>query len=306
MRNSIFCDKATAARTDRSRPKRKPPWLKTELGGGGRYREVRKLLSKLNLHTVCSAAACPNLGECWKRGCLTIMILGDTCTRNCFFCNVSHQKHPAPPDPAEPGRVADALSRLKLKHTVITSVTRDDQVDGGSRHWARTIEEIHHRCPQLTLEALIPDFGGAIENLDRVLDVAPEILSHNLETVARLSSRIRPQADPHTSLTVLEHAARRGAITKSGLMVGLGETDTEILATMRQMRAVGVRIVTLGQYLQPTRKHVAVDRYVEPARFESYRRAAEEMGFDCVESGPLVRSSYRADRQAHLCQTNES
>ena len=284
------------------KPKPKPEWLKTRLAGAGRFSELRHLLKDLQLHTVCTQASCPNMGECWKHGAVTVMILGKTCTRSCRFCNVGTSKTPPPPDPGEPLHVAQALSTLSLKHTVITSVTRDDLPDGGSRHWAQTIGAVKVRCPNMTMEALIPDFGGDVACLDRVLEAAPHILSHNLETVERLAPPIRPQASYERSLRVLEHAGKAGAVTKSGLMLGLGERDHEILDALKALRGVGVRIVTLGQYLQPSRKHADVHRYVPPSLFETMKSEALKLGFDCVESGPLVRSSYRADRQAHLCK----
>jgi lipoic acid synthetase len=280
----------------------KPSWLKTELPGPGRYAELRRLLADLELNTVCTEAACPNMGECWKRGCATIMILGSVCTRSCRFCNVDNTESPRRVDPKEPRNVAKALATLDLNHTVVTSVTRDDLPDGGARHWAETIAAIHEECPQLTLEALVPDFQGSTDSLDLVLQTGPEVLSHNLETVSRLAPTIRPQASYELSIEMLRHASNRSALTKSGLMLGLGETDDEVVEALGDLLDAGVRIVTLGQYLQPTRRHAPVERFVPPEKFEDLRKEALEMGFECVESAPLVRSSYRADRQAHLCR----
>ncbi len=282
---------------------KKPEWLKTRLAGSGRYGELRRLLGELKLNTVCTEASCPNMGECWERGSVTVMILGGACTRNCRFCNVDFTAAPRPPDPEEPEHTAAALAQLKLKHAVITSVTRDDLSDGGSRHWAATISAIKQTCPWMTMEALIPDFKRNEPCLDRVLDAGPNILSHNLETVQRLAESIRPHASHETSLHVLKHASARGFITKSSLMLGMGETDEEVVTTMKELRRAGVRIIALGQYLQPSKRHAAVKRYVQPEKFKEFERRARELGFDWVESGPLVRSSYRAEDQSRLCKT---
>jgi lipoyl synthase len=280
----------------------KPEWLKTRLAGSGRFSELRHLLTKLNLNTVCTEASCPNIGECWKMGSVTVMILGKTCSRNCRFCNVNSSKKPEPPDPEEPEHVAEALSGLSLNHTVITSVTRDDLKDGGSRHWASTISAVKNKCKTMTMEALIPDFKFNVTSLNEIMEAGPHVLSHNLETVKRLAPKIRPQASHDGSLMVLKRASSAGAVTKSGLMLGLGETKEEIIEEMKELRDVGVRIVTLGQYLQPSRNHLPVARYVHPDEFQHLAVTAKGLGFDCVESGPLVRSSYRAARQAHLCK----
>ncbi len=275
----------------------KPEWLKTKLPGPGRYAEVRRLLRGLHLNTVCVEARCPNLGECWGRGAVTVMILGDDCSRRCRFCSVGHGKL-APPDPGEPEAVADALAQLGLTYAVLTSVTRDDLPDGGAAHWAATIEAIRQAASGITIEVLVPDFRADRLALELLWNAKPDVFGHNLETVARLSRSIRPQADYQRSLRVLDMSARAGMVTKSGLMVGLGETNDEVLDAMRDLRKVGVRIVTLGQYLQPTRKQIPVARYVTPDEFDMFREEGLAMGFGHVESGPLVRSSYHADQAA--------
>ncbi len=278
----------------RRNPSKRPSWLKTRLAGQGRYAETARLLRGLGLHTVCVEAACPNLGECWGRGAATFLILGDQCTRACRFCNVQPGK-PRPPEPTEPERVAGAIRKLGLKYAVLTSVTRDDLPDGGAGHWAAVIRKIRQACPEVVVEVLVPDFRGLPENLEVVFRAGPHVFAHNVETVRSLSARIRPQADHDRSLRVLELAARAGLVTKSGLMVGLGEEDGEVIETLAGLRQVGVRLVTIGQYLQPSARHEPVHRYVSPETFEEYRQAALAMGFEYVASGPLVRSSYHAD-----------
>lgn len=257
------------------------------------------MVEDLRLHTVCQSASCPNIGECWSRRALTIMILGDVCTRSCRFCDVTTGR-PSPPDPDEPRRVAEMLSQLGLRHTVITCVDRDDLPDGGAAHWAETIRQVKARCPDMTLEVLTGDFRGDTEAVDTVLAAGPDVFAHNLETVPRLSREVRVQASYPRSYRVLEHAKRRGAITKTGLMLGLGETLDEVREVMRDCRRIGVDILTLGQYLRPSRKHLEVARYVEPEEFEHLRLYALELGFPHVEAGPLVRSSYHADGQRDL------
>ncbi len=275
----------------------KPEWLKTRLPGAGQYAKVRRLLQGLHLNTVCVEARCPNLGECWGRGAVTVMILGENCSRRCRFCSVGHGKLVAP-DPEEPEAVASALAELGLSYAVLTSVTRDDLSDGGAAHWAAVIQAVRRAAPEIVIEVLVPDFGADEAALELVWKARPDIFGHNLETVARLSPAIRPQADYRRSLKVLEASAQAGMVTKSGLMVGLGETKEEVGDAMADLRAVGVQIVTLGQYLQPTRKQIPVARYVTPEEFDWYRREGLAMGFSHVESGPLVRSSYRADQGA--------
>lgn len=270
-----------------------------KLPGGPEYAEVRRTLRRLGLHTVCVEAACPNVAECWGRRSMTLMILGDRCTRSCRFCNVA-TRVVAPPDPQEPARVAEALAKLDLKHAVITSVTRDDLSDGGAAHWAETLRRVRQACPRLTVEALVPDFQGDLEALDRVLEAAPHVLAHNLETVRRLTPAVRSHASYDRSLAVLAHAASSGVVAKSGLMAGLGETEEELREALADIRAAGALLVTVGQYLQPSRTHLPVADYVEPAVFESLARHGEELGFAHVAAGPLVRSSFHADEGAAI------
>ncbi|MBD3411468.1 MAG: lipoyl synthase [Ignavibacteriales bacterium] len=278
-------------------PKRRPEWLKVRLGSGENFADVRRLIREKNLHTVCESARCPNVGECFNRRTATFMILGDVCSRNCRFCNVQAGK-PAPPDLDEPERVADAVAELKLKHAVVTSVTRDDLHDGGADIFARTVRAIREKSPDCSVEILIPDFQADERAFERVLRDPPDILNHNLETVARLYDRARPQADYRRSLDLVTYFKRRGLRTKSGLMAGLGETDDELYEAMRHLREAGCDILTVGQYLQPTKNHLPVERYVTPDTFAEYRRRAAEMGFLAVEAEPLVRSSYHADKHA--------
>jgi lipoyl synthase len=278
-------------------PKRRPEWLKVRLGSGENFADVRRLIREKNLHTVCESARCPNVGECFNRRTATFMILGDVCSRNCRFCNVAAGK-PAPPDPGEPERVAEAVAELKLKHAVITSVTRDDLHDGGADIFARTVRAIRERSPECSVEILIPDFQADERAFERILQDPPDILNHNLETAARLYDQARPQADYRRSLELIRYFKKRGLRTKSGLMAGLGETDDEIFEAMRHLREAGCDILTIGQYLQPTKAHLPVDRYVHPDVFAEYRRRGAEMGFLAVEAEPLVRSSYHADKHA--------
>jgi len=292
--------------TSKPTPRRRhPEWIKVRLPTERTFFDVQQSVKKLSLHTVCESARCPNIGECWSRRSLTIMILGDICTRSCRFCDVATGK-PLPPDPDEPRRVAEMLAGLDLEHTVITCVDRDDLDDGGAGHWAATIREAKARCPSMTIEVLTGDFQGKPEAVDVVLAAAPDVFAHNLETVPRLSRQVRVQASYPRSYRVLEHAHRRGAITKTGLMLGLGETLDEVREVMRDVRGLGVDILTLGQYLQPSPRHLPIDRYVPPAEFDELRVFGNELGFPHVESGPLVRSSYRADGQAELVRTLKS
>ena len=297
---------------------RLPPWIRIRYAGRGAQESVNQLLADNALHTVCQGAHCPNQHECFSRGVATFMILGDVCTRDCRFCAVGTGR-PAPVDPDEPRRVAEAAARLRLRHVVVTSVTRDDLPDGGAGHFAATIQAIRKHVPGATVEVLTPDFQGVERDLETVLDAAPDVFNHNLETVRRLQKTIRPAADYERSLAVLAYAAgksevgsRRSAVsiqhpassiqhrrtlTKSGLMVGLGETDEEINEAMADLRRAGVELLTVGQYLAPSAAHAPVVRYVTPAQFEEYARRGTAMGFRNVAAGPLVRSSYMAERQ---------
>lgn len=273
----------------------KPKWLRVKLPTGENYKKVRGIVSDHKLHTICESGNCPNMGECWGEGTATFMILGNTCTRSCGFCAVSTGK-PLEADPFEPARVALSVELMKVKHCVITSVDRDDLADGGSEIWAQTVKAIRRKSPGTTLETLIPDFMGKWENLQRIIDVKPEVVSHNLETVRRLTKEVRIQAKYDRSLEVLLRLKQAGLKTKSGVMLGLGETEDEILETIDDLRTVGVDVLTLGQYLQPTVKHLPVAEFVTPERFEKYRLIGLEKGFRYVESGPLVRSSYHAEK----------
>lgn len=272
---------------------RLPRWLRRPIVTDQSYPDVSKLLERLQLHTVCSSAKCPNRHECWNRGTATVMILGNTCTRGCRFCNVATGR-PDPIDPEEPARVVQAARELALRHVVITSVTRDDLADGGALTFAQTIRALRSALPDTSVEVLTPDF---VEHLVPVLDAGPTVFNHNLETVRRLQKPIRPQASYERSLATLQCAAQHGsALVKSGLMLGLGETDDEILEALHDLYAVGVRLLTLGQYLAPTRQHYPVARFISPEHFDQLAVRAREIGFSGVAAGPLVRSSYRADQ----------
>jgi len=273
----------------------KPRWLRVKLPTGENYRKVRALVDEHKLHTICESGHCPNMGECWGEGTATFMILGNICTRSCGFCNVATGR-PLEADPFEPGRVARSVKLMEVKHAVITSVDRDDLADGGSEIWAMTVRAIREQSPGTTLETLIPDFAGKWENLAQIISVAPEIVSHNLETVRRLTKQVRIQAKYDRSLEVLRRLHQGGMRTKSGVMLGLGETRDEVLETMDDLRRVDCQILTLGQYLQPTPKHLPVAEFIHPDAFEEYKTIGLEMGFRYVESGPLVRSSYHAER----------
>jgi lipoic acid synthetase len=274
---------------------KKPKWLRVKLPTGENYKKVRSLVDEHKLHTICESGSCPNMGECWGEGTATFMILGNICTRSCGFCAVKTGR-PDEVDEFEPGKVAHSVKTMGIKHAVITSVDRDDLKDGGAGIWVQTVNAIRHQSPGTTMETLIPDFAGKWENLQQIIDVAPEIVSHNLETVRRLTKQVRIQAKYDRSLEVLFRLKKGGMRTKSGVMLGLGETDEEIIETMQDLRAVGVDILTLGQYLQPTPKHLPIVEFVPPERFEKYEKLGLEMGFRFVESGPLVRSSYHAEK----------
>jgi lipoic acid synthetase len=281
---------------DRNARLRRPEWLKVRLGNNQNFSNVRNLIGEKKLHTVCESARCPNIGECWSRKTATFMILGDICTRSCTFCNI-HTGKPTLFDPEEPERVADAVQRLGLRHAVITSVARDDMRDGGSSIFAETIRQIRKKQPNCSVEVLIPDFKGNLDHLDLVLDASPDILNHNLETVKRLQKPLRVQATYERSLSVLEHAAKRGFVAKSGIMVGAGEMRDEIGQTFKDLRSIDCQILTVGQYLPPTKMHYPMDRFYTPDEFAEMKEEALGMGFMHVESGPLVRSSYHADEQ---------
>ena len=274
---------------------KKPKWLKVKLPTGDAYKKVRNLVSEHKLNTICESGNCPNMGECWGAGTATFMILGNVCTRSCGFCAVATGK-PEKVDVFEPGRVANSVKLMKVKHAVITSVDRDDLSDGGSEIWVSTVKAIRRQSPSTTLETLIPDFAGNWKNLQNIIDVAPEIVSHNIETVRRLTKTIRVQAKYNRSLELLLRLKRGGMKTKSGLMLGLGETHEEVLETLDDLRSVNVDIVTLGQYLQPTPKHAPVDEFISPEKFDEYKKYGLKLGFKYVESGPLVRSSYHAEK----------
>jgi lipoic acid synthetase len=274
---------------------KKPKWLKVKLPTGESYKKVRNLVSEHKLHTICESGNCPNMGECWGAGTATFMILGNICTRSCGFCAVSTGR-PDSVDVFEPARVANSVKLMSVKHAVITSVDRDDLKDGGADIWVRTVRSIRRKSPETTLETLIPDFAGKWENLQKIIEVAPEIVSHNIETVRRLTKAIRVQAKYNTSLEVLLRLKQGGMKTKSGLMLGLGESDEEVYETMEDLRSVNVDILTIGQYLQPTPKHAPVVDFITPEKFAEYQEKGLEMGFRFVESGPLVRSSYHAEK----------
>ncbi len=277
---------------------RKPDWLRAKVPGGEGYLKLKSLIDEHRLHTVCQEASCPNMGECWDRGTATIMILGDTCTRSCGFCNVKTGK-PMPVDDDEPRRVAEVLAQIKLKHVVITSVDRDDQADGGARIWAETIQAVHEACPETSVEVLVGDFKGVERDIQLVCDARPEIISHNMETVDRMHPAVRPQARYDRSLKVLQQFKANGLVTKTGIMLGIGEHESEVLRLLDDVRAWSdCDILTIGQYLQPTRNHLPIDRWVHPDEFARLRDAALERGFEVCESGPLVRSSYHAEEQA--------
>jgi len=277
----------------------RPAWIKARAPMGEGHDRLRGLMRDLGLHTVCEEARCPNVGECWNRGTATFMILGDVCTRACGFCAVKTGLPGLPPDPAEPRRVAEAVARMGLRHAVITSVNRDDQADGGASIFAACIREIRRRLPGCAVEVLIPDFKGDRAALQVVIDARPDVLNHNTETVPRLYRHVRPGARFDRSLELLRRSKDAGLLTKSGIMVGLGETDEEILQVMRDMREHHIDMLTIGQYLAPSTSHLPVRRYVHPDTFKMFEAQAREMGFSHAAVGAMVRSSYHADEQAH-------
>ncbi|PIP58886.1 MAG: lipoyl synthase [Verrucomicrobia bacterium CG_4_10_14_3_um_filter_43_23] len=276
---------------------KKPDWLRAKLPSSPEYKSVRKLVDDNELHTVCQSAQCPNMGECWSRGTATVMILGNVCTRSCTFCAIQTGR-PGTVDIGEPARVADAVAKMGLKHTVVTSVARDDLKDGGASIWAATIRAIRFRCPNTAVEVLIPDFQGKSEQMDIVLAAKPDILNHNMETVKRLQRPIRKTATYDRTLWVLDYAKKKGFVTKSGIMLGMGEQKEEIAETLRDLRSIGVDIITIGQYLRPSEKHTPIDRWVTPEEFNEWKEYGLSIGIGVIESGPLVRSSYHAEEQS--------
>jgi lipoic acid synthetase len=273
----------------------KPKWLKVKLPTGQAYKNIRGLTKKYNLHTICESGNCPNMGECWGAGTATFMILGNICTRSCGFCNVKTGR-PLPVDLDEPRKVAESVRIMKVKHAVITSVDRDELKDGGAGIWAQTINEIRNVNPETTMETLIPDFKGKQEDIQQIINASPEVVSHNMETVKRLTKKVRIQAKYDRSLDVLKYLSDNGMNTKSGIMLGLGEQEIEVVETMNDLRKVGVKIMTIGQYLQPTKKHLPVVDFISPDQFKKYQDIGLKLGFKHVESGPLVRSSYHAEK----------
>lgn len=275
--------------------KRKPDWLKIRISTHGDYQAVNELVQKHRLHTICESGDCPNKGECWSHGTATFMILGNICTRGCKFCNVATGK-PLPVNAAEPEEVAESISVMKLKYAVVTSVDRDDLPDYGASFWAEAIRAIKLKNPTTHLEVLIPDFQGNMDYLQKVIDARPDVISHNIETVSRLTPLVRSKAQYDTSLKVLEYISKSGIVSKSGIMLGLGETEAEVLETMDDLLAAGCQILTIGQYLQPTRNNYPVIEYITPQQFEKLRQIGKQKGFKFIESAPLVRSSYHAER----------
>ena len=294
-KNASFAEELFNMLSSLQNRSRLPQWMKMKLPSGEDYSRVRNIVERYKLHTICTSGNCPNIGECWGRGTATLMILGDICTRSCKFCGVKTGR-PEAVDWNEPSRVAQSLQTMKLKHCVLTSVDRDDLADGGAELWLHTIKEIKHTCPEMTIEALIPDFGGIEENILLVINSGAEVISHNLETVKRLTPLIRSVANYEKSLAVLKQIATSGIIAKTGIMLGLGELESEIFETMDDALEAGYSVFTLGQYLAPSRNHFPVQKYVEPSAFEKYRQAGLAKGFRFIESSPLVRSSYRAEK----------
>lgn len=277
----------------------KPKWIRVKLPTGKNYRELRTLVDKYKLNTICQSGSCPNMGECWGEGTATFMILGNICTRSCGFCGVKTGK-PLAVNWDEPEKVARSIKLMKIKHAVLTSVDRDDLKDMGSILWAETVNAVRRISPGTTMETLIPDFQGITKHIDRLIEVAPEVISHNMETVKRLTREVRIQAKYERSLEVLRYMKEAGQNrTKTGLMLGLGETKREVFQTIEDIRKANVDVITIGQYLQPTQKHLAVQRFVDPEEFEEYRLFAQSLGFRHVESSPLVRSSYHAEKHIH-------
>lgn len=277
---------------------KKPHWLKIELPKGEKYRKVKKIVQEHQLHTICEDGQCPNMGECWGEGTATFMILGNVCTRSCTFCAVATGR-PKTLDTEEPKRVAEGVKLMEVKHCVLTSVNRDELPDGGAAVWAETIREVKKHSPETTIEVLIPDFKAKWDALQMVIDAKPEVISHNMETVKRLYRKVRPQAKYDRSLEQIQRTHEAGARTKSGFMVGLGETEDEVIEIMEDLHAHGLDVLTIGQYLQPTPLHLKVEEFVTPDQFKKYERIGYEIGFDYVESGPLVRSSYHSERHVH-------
>ena len=280
----------------------KPDWLKISIASTDNYAGTSETIKEAALHTICSSGRCPNQAECWSRGTATFMIGGNECTRSCRFCGTPSCKHPAPLDPDEPRRVAESVRRMRLKYAVITSVDRDDLPDGGAAHWAETVSEIRRLSPNTTIEVLIPDFQGDLQALDVVLSSQPDVVGHNLETVKRLTSTVRHRATYDNSLLVLKHIADSGFVTKTGIMVGLGEQPEEVEELFRDSLAAGVSTLTIGQYLRPSKQNIAVEEYVHPNQFRKYKEVGEALGLSHVESGPLVRSSYKADQQFEVAK----
>jgi len=287
------------SRSDLKDRKRLPHWMRMQMPGGDRYMQVKEQVGKHGLHTICTSGNCPNIGECWAAGTATFMILGDICTRSCKFCAVKTGK-PLPVDEGEAMRLASSIRTMGIKHAVITSVDRDDLPDKGAGFWARTIRILKDELPDLTMETLIPDFDAIPDLVQLVIDAVPEVISHNLETVERLTPQVRSRARYHRSLEVIRMIAQSEVTSKSGIMLGLGETEEEILQTMDDMLKNGCEVLTLGQYLQPTMDHMPVDEYIHPDKFEEYRKIALGKGFKAVESSPLVRSSYHAEKHASI------
>lgn len=278
--------------------KRKPRWLKVKLPSGEAYKNVKSLTKSHKLHTICESGNCPNMGECWGAGTATFMILGNICTRSCGFCNVMTGR-PLAVDVLEPKKVARSIRLMKIKHAVITSVDRDDLPDGGASIWVETIHEVRKQNPGTTMETLIPDFKGRLKDIQPIIDAAPEVVSHNMETVRRLTKKVRIQAKYDRSLETLKYLHLGGIKTKSGIMLGLGETEQEVVETMHDLLAIGVSILTLGQYLQPSKKHLPVSEFISPSQFKKYKNIGLSLGFQHVESSPLVRSSYHAEKHIH-------
>lgn len=282
-------------RSSSVKERRLPNWMKVPMPNGESYSKVKNLVISHNLHTICTSGNCPNKGECWSAGTASFMILGDKCTRNCRFCNVK-TAIPDEVDWKEPVNLAKTIKLLQIKHCVITSVDRDDLKDGGAAFWALTIRTVKRINPDTTIEALIPDFNGQPEYVQKVIDATPEVISHNLETVRRLTPKVRSAARYERSLAVIQQIAANGIVAKSGIMLGLGESPSEVLETMADLRKAGCNVMTIGQYLQPTSHHIAVQEYITPEQFEHFRQEGLKMGFEHVESSPLVRSSYHAER----------
>ena len=277
---------------------KKPKWLKVKLPTGQAYKNIRGVTKSHNLHTICESGNCPNMGECWGAGTATFMILGNICTRSCGFCNVMTGR-PLAVDVLEPKNVAISVKLMGIKHAVITSVDRDDLADGGASIWVETINEVRKENPEITMETLIPDFKGRLKDIQLIMDVAPEVVSHNMETVRRLTKKVRIQAKYDRSLDTLRFLNEGGVKTKSGIMLGLGENKEEVIETMHDLRSVGVSILTIGQYLQPSKKHLSVVEFITPEQFVKYKEIGLSLGFKHVESSPLVRSSYHAEKHIH-------